>query len=115
MSRDTMPKQPCPTVRPDGILSLQKHCHRAEHWVVVRRTAEVTHNDQTNLVPETESIYPTAADIGPANLSCDIWETTCGLKALQYLDIGMADRGVSVERRDMDHAGLDAGPIRVEK
>ena len=29
-------------VRPGGTLSLQKHHHRAEHWVVVRGTAEVT-------------------------------------------------------------------------
>ncbi|PZO03514.1 MAG: mannose-1-phosphate guanylyltransferase/mannose-6-phosphate isomerase [Hyphomicrobiales bacterium] len=45
------------TVTPGGILSLQKHYHRAEHWVVVRGTAEVTRNDETIVVHETESIY----------------------------------------------------------
>lgn len=45
------------TVKPGGILSLQKHYHRAEHWVVVRGTAEVTRNDETIVVHETESIY----------------------------------------------------------
>lgn len=45
------------TVKPGGILSLQKHHHRAEHWVVVRGTAEVTRNDETIVVHETESIY----------------------------------------------------------
>ena len=45
------------TVKPGGILSLQKHYHRAEHWVVVRGTAEVTRNDETIIVHETESIY----------------------------------------------------------
>ncbi|WP_454658289.1 mannose-1-phosphate guanylyltransferase/mannose-6-phosphate isomerase [Bosea beijingensis] len=45
------------TVKPGGILSLQKHFHRAEHWVVVRGTAEVTRNDETIIVHETESIY----------------------------------------------------------
>lgn len=45
------------TVKPGGILSLQKHHHRAEHWVVVRGTAEVTRNDETIIVHETESIY----------------------------------------------------------
>jgi mannose-1-phosphate guanylyltransferase/mannose-6-phosphate isomerase len=45
------------TVKPGGVLSLQKHHHRAEHWVVVRGTAEVTRDDQTIIVHETESIY----------------------------------------------------------
>jgi len=45
------------TVKPGGILSLQKHFHRAEHWVVVRGTAEVTRNDETIVVHENESIY----------------------------------------------------------
>jgi mannose-1-phosphate guanylyltransferase/mannose-6-phosphate isomerase len=44
-------------VVPGGILSLQKHRHRAEHWVVVRGTAEVTVNDLTRAVHENESIY----------------------------------------------------------
>jgi mannose-1-phosphate guanylyltransferase/mannose-6-phosphate isomerase len=40
-----------------GMLSLQKHQHRAEHWVVVRGTAEVTIDDQQRAVHENESIY----------------------------------------------------------
>ena len=44
-------------VKPMGRLSLQKHFHRAEHWVVVRGAAEVTLNDQVSLVHENESIY----------------------------------------------------------
>lgn len=38
------------TVKPGGVLSLQKHYHRAEHWVVVRGTAEVTHDHGTIMV-----------------------------------------------------------------
>jgi len=45
------------TVKPGGVLSLQKHYHRAEHWVVVHGTAEVTRNDEIIVVHETESIY----------------------------------------------------------
>jgi mannose-1-phosphate guanylyltransferase/mannose-6-phosphate isomerase len=45
------------TVKPGGVLSLQKHHHRAEHWVVVRGTAEVTRDDETIVLHETESIY----------------------------------------------------------
>ena len=44
-------------VRPGGRLSLQKHHHRAEHWVVVRGCAEVTLNGKVEHVHENESIY----------------------------------------------------------
>jgi mannose-1-phosphate guanylyltransferase/mannose-6-phosphate isomerase len=44
-------------VRPGGQLSLQKHYHRAEHWIVVRGAAEVTLNADVHLVHENESIY----------------------------------------------------------
>ena len=44
-------------VKPGARLSLQKHFHRAEHWIVVRGTAEVTVNETIKLVHENESIY----------------------------------------------------------
>ena len=44
-------------VAPGGMLSLQKHRHRAEHWVVVRGTAEVTIGDTIKAVHENESIF----------------------------------------------------------
>ncbi|NDB67965.1 MAG: mannose-1-phosphate guanylyltransferase/mannose-6-phosphate isomerase [Methylocystaceae bacterium] len=44
-------------VKPGERLSLQKHFHRAEHWIVVRGTAEVGRDDETHLVHENESIY----------------------------------------------------------
>jgi mannose-1-phosphate guanylyltransferase / mannose-6-phosphate isomerase len=44
-------------VRETGMLSLQKHQHRAEHWVVVRGTAEVTIGKEQRIVHENESIY----------------------------------------------------------
>jgi mannose-1-phosphate guanylyltransferase / mannose-6-phosphate isomerase len=44
-------------VKPGERLSLQKHFHRAEHWVVVKGTAEVTRDDEIHLVHENESIY----------------------------------------------------------
>jgi mannose-1-phosphate guanylyltransferase/mannose-1-phosphate guanylyltransferase/mannose-6-phosphate isomerase len=45
------------TVNPGGKLSLQKHYHRAEHWVVVNGSAEVELDGQTRLLGENESIY----------------------------------------------------------
>jgi mannose-1-phosphate guanylyltransferase / mannose-6-phosphate isomerase len=44
-------------VKPGGQLSLQKHHHRAEHWVVVKGTAQVAVNDDTRTVHENESVY----------------------------------------------------------
>ncbi|MFZ1882938.1 MAG: mannose-1-phosphate guanylyltransferase/mannose-6-phosphate isomerase [Rhodoplanes sp.] len=44
-------------VKPNAKLSLQRHFHRAEHWIVVRGTAEVTIGDATHIVHENESIY----------------------------------------------------------
>jgi mannose-1-phosphate guanylyltransferase/mannose-6-phosphate isomerase len=44
-------------VIPGGVLSLQKHRHRAEHWVVVRGTAEVTIGEKVRAVHENESVY----------------------------------------------------------
>ena len=44
-------------VKPNAKLSLQKHFHRAEHWVVVRGTAEVTIGDDIRVIHENESTY----------------------------------------------------------
>ncbi|MDX5409931.1 MAG: mannose-1-phosphate guanylyltransferase/mannose-6-phosphate isomerase [Thauera sp.] len=44
-------------VNPGAKLSLQMHHHRAEHWIVVRGTAEVTSGDRTFLLAENESTY----------------------------------------------------------
>jgi mannose-1-phosphate guanylyltransferase / mannose-6-phosphate isomerase len=44
-------------VHPDGILSLQSHVHRAEHWVVVSGTARVTVGNEVRLLTENESVY----------------------------------------------------------
>jgi mannose-1-phosphate guanylyltransferase/mannose-1-phosphate guanylyltransferase/mannose-6-phosphate isomerase len=44
-------------VNPGGKLSLQKHHHRAEHWVVVKGTALITKGDKQILITENESTY----------------------------------------------------------
>ena len=44
-------------VKPGGRLSLQKHHHRSEHWIVVRGTAQVTVNELVKTVHENELIY----------------------------------------------------------
>jgi mannose-1-phosphate guanylyltransferase / mannose-6-phosphate isomerase len=45
------------TVKSGERLSLQKHHHRSEHWIVVRGTAQVTVNEFVKIVHENESIY----------------------------------------------------------
>ncbi|GAA4649085.1 mannose-1-phosphate guanyltransferase [Kistimonas scapharcae] len=45
------------TVKPGAQLSLQKHYHRAEHWIVVKGTALVTNGDQEILLTENQSTY----------------------------------------------------------
>jgi mannose-1-phosphate guanylyltransferase/mannose-6-phosphate isomerase len=44
-------------VKPGASLSLQMHHHRAEHWIVVRGTAEITNGEQVILLAENESTY----------------------------------------------------------
>ena len=45
------------TVKPGEKLSIQKHHHRSEHWIVVSGTASVLNGDETILVTENESTY----------------------------------------------------------
>jgi mannose-1-phosphate guanylyltransferase/mannose-6-phosphate isomerase len=44
-------------VKPGGVLSLQKHRHRAEHWVVVRGRAEVTIDDGVRTLMPGQSVH----------------------------------------------------------
>ncbi len=50
-------------VKPGKKLSLQKHYHRSEHWVVVKGTATVTNEDKKFLIRENESTYIRIGDI----------------------------------------------------
>ena len=49
-------KTNCPS-KPGGILSLQMHHHRAEHWIVVEGTAKVVRGDEEFLLNENQSTY----------------------------------------------------------
>ncbi len=44
-------------VKPGGILSLQKHKHRSEHWVVVKGTGTVTRGEEVSELGENQSTY----------------------------------------------------------
>jgi mannose-1-phosphate guanylyltransferase/mannose-6-phosphate isomerase len=45
------------SVKPGASLSLQMHHHRAEHWIVVKGTAEITNGDQVLILTENQSTY----------------------------------------------------------
>ncbi|HLN10908.1 MAG TPA: mannose-1-phosphate guanylyltransferase/mannose-6-phosphate isomerase [Xanthobacteraceae bacterium] len=87
-------------VSPGGTLSLQKHLHRAEHWVVVRGTAEVTIGDKVKLLHENESIYvPSGAVhrlVNPGKIPLELVEVQTG----SYLGEDDIIRLEDVYRRD---------------
>ncbi|MFT6072312.1 MAG: mannose-1-phosphate guanylyltransferase/mannose-6-phosphate isomerase [Alphaproteobacteria bacterium] len=70
------------TVYPEGRLSLQKHFHRAEHWVIVSGSAEVTVNDTVQLLTENQSIYvPLGAVhrlVNPGKMNLELIEVQSG-------------------------------------
>jgi mannose-1-phosphate guanylyltransferase/mannose-6-phosphate isomerase len=69
-------------VAPGKQLSLQKHHHRAEHWVVVRGTAEVTRDAEVIVVRENESIYLPAGCVhrlaNPGKIPVELIEVQTG-------------------------------------
>lgn len=69
-------------VRPGGRLSLQKHHHRAEHWVVVSGTARVTRGEESFLVSENQSTYIPLGEIhrleNPGRIPLDLIEVQTG-------------------------------------
>lgn len=69
-------------VNPGASLSLQMHHHRAEHWVVVKGTAEVTNGERTFLLGENESTFIPLGHIhrlsNPGKLPLEIIEVQSG-------------------------------------
>ncbi|HEY7664502.1 MAG TPA: mannose-1-phosphate guanylyltransferase/mannose-6-phosphate isomerase [Xanthobacteraceae bacterium] len=69
-------------VKPGGKLSLQKHFHRSEHWVVVKGTAEITLGDEARSVHENESIYIPAGSVhrlaNPGKIPLELIEVQVG-------------------------------------
>jgi mannose-1-phosphate guanylyltransferase/mannose-6-phosphate isomerase len=69
-------------VNPGAVLSLQKHAHRAEHWVVVRGKARITRNDDEFDLGVNESTYIAIGDIhriaNPFDEPVHIIEVQCG-------------------------------------
>ena len=69
-------------VKPKASISLQKHHHRAEHWVVVKGTAEITCGDKTILLSENQSTYIPLGEMhrlsNPGSIPLEIIEVQSG-------------------------------------
>jgi mannose-1-phosphate guanylyltransferase/mannose-6-phosphate isomerase len=69
-------------VKPGASLSLQKHHHRAEHWIVVKGTAEVTCGDKVILLTENQSTYIPLGQLhrlkNPGSIPLEIIEVQSG-------------------------------------
>jgi mannose-1-phosphate guanylyltransferase/mannose-6-phosphate isomerase len=69
-------------VKPGASLSLQKHHHRAEHWIVVKGTAEVTCGDKVMLLSENQSTYIPLGQVhrlaNPGTMPLEIIEVQSG-------------------------------------
>ena len=69
-------------VKPGASLSLQKHHHRAEHWIVVKGTAEVTCGDKVTLITENQSTYIPLGEVhrlaNPGSIPLEIIEVQSG-------------------------------------
>ncbi|QHE94441.1 mannose-1-phosphate guanylyltransferase/mannose-6-phosphate isomerase [Pandoraea fibrosis] len=69
-------------VKPGASLSLQKHHHRAEHWIVVKGTAEITNGDKVLLLTENQSTYIPVGEVhrlaNPGTIPLEIIEVQSG-------------------------------------
>ncbi|NML46532.1 mannose-1-phosphate guanylyltransferase/mannose-6-phosphate isomerase [Ramlibacter sp. G-1-2-2] len=69
-------------VKPGASLSLQKHHHRAEHWVVVKGTAQVTRGSETFLLSENQSTYIPIGEVhrlhNPGKMELEMIEVQSG-------------------------------------
>lgn len=69
-------------VKPGASLSLQKHHHRAEHWIVVRGTAEITCGERVFLLSENQSTYIPLGEVhrlaNPGTIPLEIIEVQSG-------------------------------------
>jgi len=69
-------------VKPGASLSLQMHHHRAEHWIVVSGTAEVTNGEQVLMLTENQSTYIPLGQVhrlrNPGKMDLEIIEVQSG-------------------------------------
>ncbi len=104
------------SVKPGGRLSLQKHHHRAEHWIVVRGAAQVTVNETVKTVHENESIYIPMGAVhrmeNPGKIMLELIEVQTGSYLGEDDIIRIEDDYQGRNQHTPDHA--PPGPNRAE-
>lgn len=69
-------------VKPGASLSLQKHHHRAEHWIIVKGTAEITRGQEVYLLSENQSTYIPIGEVhrlhNPGKMTLEMIEVQSG-------------------------------------
>nr|WP_297460122.1 mannose-1-phosphate guanylyltransferase/mannose-6-phosphate isomerase [uncultured Halomonas sp.] len=99
------------TVKPGEGLSLQRHHHRAEHWVVVAGTARVTNGERSYLVTENQSTYVPIGQVhsleNPGRVPLELIEIQSG----GYLGEDDIERLADRYGRDATPDAIDEEPI----
>ena len=91
------------TVKPGEKLSVQMHHHRAEHWIVVSGSANVTIDDNTQLVKENESVYIPIGAVhaleNPGKIPLELIEVQSGAYLGEDDIVRFSDRYGRVEKK----------------
>jgi len=91
------------TVKPGEKLSVQMHHHRAEHWIVVSGSANVTIDDNTQLVTENESVYIPIGAVhaleNPGKIPLELIEVQSGAYLGEDDIVRFSDRYGRVEKK----------------
>lgn len=93
------------TVKPGEKLSVQMHHHRAEHWIVVSGSANVTIDDNTQLVTENESVYIPIGAVhaleNPGKIPLELIEVQSGAYLGEDDIVRFSDRYGRVEKKQL--------------
>ncbi|WP_026375091.1 mannose-1-phosphate guanylyltransferase/mannose-6-phosphate isomerase [Aestuariibacter salexigens] len=91
------------TVKPGEKLSVQMHHHRAEHWIVVSGTANVTIGENTQLLTENQSIYIPIGAVhaleNPGKIPLELIEVQSGAYLGEDDIVRFSDRYGRVEKK----------------
>ena len=91
------------TVKPGEKLSVQMHHHRAEHWIVVSGSANVTIDENTQLVTENESVYIPIGAVhaleNPGKIPLELIEVQSGAYLGEDDIVRFSDRYGRVEKK----------------
>ena len=98
-------------VKPGARLSLQKHHHRAEHWVVVRGTARITRGEDEFILTENQSTYIPLGEMhrleNPGSIDLELIEVQSGSYLGEDDIVRVDDKYGRVESIDLARAAKE--------